>query len=100
MHLQAFPKAGDMSADTRVYDNVSFIASEIRKAKTTANITQRTPVKQILIKAPEKELQALKDVADDIENVGGIVPGALKFEVGEALEVTNIELDLSALSEN
>lgn len=99
LHLQAFPKASEVFADARVYDDVSFIASEIRKAKTAANITQRTPVKQILIKAPEKELQALKNVADDIENVGGIVAGALKFESGEALEVTNIELDLSALAQ-
>lgn len=99
LHQQAFPKPLQLNVETSVYDNVCLIAAEIRKAKTAANVTQRTPVKNMLVVAPQKVIAALQTVADDIENVGGVLKGALRFQEGDELFVSEIELDLAALSQ-
>lgn len=98
LHQQAFPKPQEINVQTSVYNDVCVIASEIRKAKTAANVSQRTPVKNIVVVAPQKTIIALKTVADDIENVGGILSGMLLFETADELAVRRIELDLEVLS--
>ena len=47
-----------------LYDLVSVITSEIRKAKTAANTSQRTAVGKIEIKASEHLLKELENIAN------------------------------------
>ena len=81
--------------NSTLYDYISSVAAEIRKAKTAAGVSQRTPVLKVTLKAPSKVLDILKDGLEDIENVGGIAPDALTFEEAESLSVEDISLDLS-----
>ena len=80
-----------------LYDYISDVTSQIRKAKTAAGVSQRTPVLKVLIKAPKNVLDTLKDGIDDIQNVGGLQENALEFENSDTLSIENISLDLSAI---
>ena len=75
------------------------IASEIRKAKTAAGKTQRTPVVKVEIEASEKLRSVLEMGKVDIENVGRLTPDALTFKEGKELKVLDVKLDMDFIPE-
>ncbi|MBR6231960.1 MAG: valine--tRNA ligase [Alphaproteobacteria bacterium] len=103
VHNQNWPKVEDFEAlqagDSSLYDTVSMIASEIRKAKTAANKTQRTPVVKVEIEASEKLRSVLEMGKGDIENVGRLTPDALTFKEGKELKVLDVQLDMDFVPE-
>ena len=62
----------------------------IRRAKTEAKASQKTPVAHATIAAPVAKLEALRAAADDLRAVGRIAD--LSFAEAEAFEVVEIEL--------
>jgi valyl-tRNA synthetase len=101
IHGTAWPKAGEfeglVAKDSALYDNASVIISEIRKAKTTANTSQRTAVSKVVISAPVELQEVLKEGLEDIINVGNLNPDALEFNEAKELLVGEIVLDLKAV---
>jgi valyl-tRNA synthetase len=103
LHVQSWPLASDFAsiqeADSVLYDSVSLIASEIRKAKTIANKTQRTPVVKAEIGAPAKVIETLEKGRVDIENVGSLIATALTFVENSELVVNDVQLDMDFVPE-
>jgi len=99
IHAQRWPDAKDFEQiqerDTVLYDSVSSIVSEIRKTKTAANKTQKTPVVKVEIVAPQELRETLEKGRVDIENVGRLQPQALSFVAGKELTVTDVQLDMT-----
>ncbi|HWU30960.1 MAG TPA: hypothetical protein VN041_17910, partial [Microbacterium sp.] len=62
----------------------------IRRAKTEAKASQKTPVSTATIAAPAAKIEALRAAADDLRAVGRIAE--LSFAEAEELAVTAIEL--------
>lgn len=102
LHGTSWPKSSDFEGITLpnsdLYDNASIITSEIRKAKTTANTSQRTAVSKIVISAPLELQSVLKQGLEDIINVGNLNPTALEFQEAPELLVGEITLDLEAVA--
>ncbi|MBR1949147.1 MAG: valine--tRNA ligase, partial [Alphaproteobacteria bacterium] len=103
LHVQSWPLASDFASiqetDSVLYDSVSVIASEIRKAKTIANKTQRTPVVKVEIGAPAKVIETLEKGRVDIENVGSLIATALTFVENSELSVNDVQLDMNFVPE-
>ena len=103
VHSGMWPKMSDFEAlqaeNSTLYDTVSVIASEIRKAKTAAGKTQRTPVVKVEIETNEKLRSVLKLGKVDIENVGRLTPDALTFKEGKELQVLDVQLDMNFVPE-
>jgi valyl-tRNA synthetase len=102
LHGTSWPKAEEFSViiaqTSDLYDNASLIASEIRKAKTTANTSQRTPVSKVIISAPQEIQNILKEGIEDIINVGNLSETALEFKDSSELTVDEVVLDLEAVA--
>ena len=103
LHIQRWPEAKEFQSiqatDSRLYDSVSMIASEIRKAKTAANKTQKTPVIKVEIGASPDLKAVLEQGKVDIENVGRLQPDALSFVEEKELSVKNVQLDMNFVPE-
>ena len=102
IHGTSWPKDDDfyglVAESSDLYDNASIIAAEVRKAKTSANTSQRTAVAKIVISAPTELQKILKEGLEDIVNVGNINPEALEFKEAKELSVDEITLDLDAVA--
>ena len=102
LHGTSWPKSnefdGIIAIDSTLYDNASIITSEIRKAKTTANTSQRTAVSKVVISAPLELQEVLKSGLEDIINVGNINPSAIEFNEAQELSVGEVSLDLEAVA--
>ena len=103
VHLTTWPTAqefaGIISNDV-LYESISQLTSEVRKAKTEANLTQKTPVKKLVIAAPAKVISLLSTHGIDLENVTNAYPNAIEYIEGSELSISKIELDLDFVPEN
>ena len=101
LHNVMWPQSSEYAdianADGALYDAVSAITAEIRKAKTAANVSQRTQVQKAVIAAPDASLNLIKEGLVDIRNVCGLQENALSFVSAAELAVNDIELDLTEL---
>lgn len=96
LHLQAWPTSEELSAiqaaDDVLYDNVSVVVSEVRKAKTEANTTQKAAVKNIEISAPTALIEIFKNGGVDMENVCNILPDSIDYKEAKELSIKDIIL--------
>ena len=95
LHNCCWPKVEGISNEGSLYDYVSAITAEIRKAKTEAGVSQRTAVKSATIEVPAKIAEILQQGFEDIINVGSLNENALKIKEASELKVSMIELELS-----
>jgi valyl-tRNA synthetase len=76
IHGAAWPAAEDLlaglPADTEVLDAVGEVLGHVRRAKTEAKVSQRTPVERVEVRAPEGFLAALMLGHDDLCDAQGI----------------------------
>ena len=97
LHKEKWPNASDFEGikdnTTELYDNLVYISGEIRKHKTSANESMRTPISDLELSAPDNILDTLKQVQTDIINVGSINQGAIKYTSGTSLSVNKIVLE-------
>ncbi len=102
LHGTNWPTVKDFILDDTnngmLYDLVSVITSEIRKAKTTANTSQRTAVSKVEIFASSSEQETLKQGLEDVVNVGNLNNNAIEFKDAKELSVGEIVLDLESVA--
>jgi len=90
VHTAAWPTPLGIDGDPAVLAAASEALIGIRRAKTEAKASQKTPVSRAAIAAPAAKLDALRAAADDLRAVGRIAE--LEFTEAEAFAVTAIEL--------
>jgi valyl-tRNA synthetase len=79
-----------IEGDPAVLTAVGEALVSIRRAKTEAKASQKTPVSSATITAPAAKAEALRAAADDLRAVGRIAE--LTVVEGDELSVTAIEL--------
>lgn len=94
VHTASWPEPLSLSSAADGSVSVLAAASEaligIRRAKTEAKASQKTPVSRAAIAAPAAKLEALRAAADDLRAVGRI--DQLEFTVADEFAVIAIEL--------
>ncbi len=90
IHTAAWPEPLGGGGDPLVLSTASEALIGIRRAKTEAKASQKTPVAHATIAAPAAYLAPLQAAAADLRAVGRIAD--LRVVEGEALAVTDIEL--------
>ncbi|QEE61463.1 valine--tRNA ligase [Salinibacterium sp. dk2585] len=91
IHAAEWPAPRGTEAPTGILPAVSAALIGIRRAKTDAKASQKTPVTSATIAAPEEQLSLLRLAEDDLKAVGRIAE--LSFVVGEELAVIDIVLE-------
>lgn len=98
LHLVSWPKVSEQNATNfgeELYDYISEVTAGIRKAKTEANVSQRTAVKSVVVEAPAKVIDVLMFGKTDIENVGGLLDGALETKIADEIMVKDVVLEVA-----
>ena len=90
IHAAAWPEPLGIDGDPVVLTTASEALIGIRRAKTEAKASQKTPVATATIAAPAAKVDALRAAADDLRAVGRIAE--LTFVEADELAVTAIEL--------
>ncbi|WP_424935914.1 MULTISPECIES: valine--tRNA ligase [Bacteria] len=90
VHTAAWPEPLASGGDPAILATASEALIGIRRAKTEAKASQKTPVSSATIAAPAAKVEALRAAADDLRAVGRIAD--LGFVEAEQLLVTAIEL--------
>ncbi|WP_433677332.1 valine--tRNA ligase [Microbacterium gorillae] len=90
IHAASWPAPGERGGDTAVLTATSAALIGIRRAKTEAKASQKTPVARAVVAAPADVRAALAGAAADLAAVGRI--DDLQFVDGAELAVVEIEL--------
>ena len=90
VHTAAWPEPLGVEGDPAVLATASEALIGIRRAKTEAKASQKTPVSTATIAAPAEKIEALRAAADDLRAVGRIAE--LSCAEADELAVTAIEL--------
>ncbi|WOF24583.1 valine--tRNA ligase [Microbacterium betulae] len=90
VHRAGWPEASGLGGDPAVLVAASEALIGIRRAKTEAKASQKTPVDHAAITAPAAQATALRLAADDLRAVGRIAE--LDIADGDAFAVTRIAL--------
>ncbi|RWZ51894.1 valine--tRNA ligase [Labedella phragmitis] len=94
IHTAAWPTVDELavaeSGDPELLALTSLALTSVRRAKTDAKASQKTPVSFAAIEAPAAAVDLLKAVADDLRAVGRIAE--LAIAEGPQLAVTRVEL--------
>jgi len=90
IHTASWPEPLAIEGDPAVLSVASAALIGIRRAKTEAKASQKTPVSSATIAAPPAKADALRAAADDLRAVGRIAE--LTVVEGDELAVTAIEL--------
>jgi len=89
VHRQAWPTVGEVAVDdaeVRLLGLVGEALSQVRKAKSEAQVSMRTDVPRAVVRGPADVLEVLSQGADDLKSAGRI--SDLAFEPGaDALTV-------------
>ena len=91
VHAASWPVSGDLGGDPAVLDAASQALIGVRRAKTEAKASQRTPVASATITAPAADIARLALIESDLKAVGRIAE--LDVVEGDELHVTAIQLD-------
>lgn len=90
VHRAAWPVESGVAGDPAVLSAVGEALVGIRRAKTEAKASQKTPVRRAVIAGAPAALQALASAEGDLKAVGRIEE--IEFIEGEATAVVGIEL--------
>ncbi|GAA1513882.1 valyl-tRNA synthetase [Agromyces terreus] len=95
VHHAAWPALDELAARAEAGPELlelsSLALTGIRRAKTAAKASQKTPVTRAVIAAPAATIALLEAVASDLRAVGRIAD--LEFVVADEFEVRDIELE-------
>ena len=83
LHAETWPTQLGLDGDAALLDHAGDTLIGIRRAKTDAKASQKTPVASMTISGPETVLQGIGLVADDLKAAGRIAE--LRFRVDEGL---------------
>ena len=90
VHRAAWPQPLGVQGDPAVLAAVSEALVGVRRAKTEAKASQKTPVSRVTIAAPEASVAALRHAEGDLKAVGRI--GEVHYTDAAAIAVADIEL--------
>jgi valyl-tRNA synthetase len=90
VHLAEWPAPLGIEGDLTVLTTVSEALVSVRRAKTEAKASQKTPVARVTIAGPEASVAALRLAEGDLKAVGRI--DEIQYTDAEALAVADIEL--------
>jgi len=90
VHRASWPERSELGGDPAVLAAASAALIGVRRAKTEAKASQRTPVASATIVAPASELEYVRLAEADLKAVGRIAD--LTITEGDELAVTEIEL--------
>lgn len=89
VHAERWPQPGDRGGEPAVLAAAGEALIGIRRAKTDAKVSQRTPVASLTICGPETLVRRIELVAGDLGAAGRI--RSMAFEVGgDAVEVSGV----------
>ncbi|ARC56454.1 Valine--tRNA ligase [Frondihabitans sp. 762G35] len=94
VHRASWPTTAELGSVDRPSGLVEAVGQTligIRRAKTDAKASQKTPVTSAVVRAPQETLALVRQAADDLRAVGRIAE--LTFAEGDALVVSDIVLD-------
>ena len=90
VHTAAWPEPLDIAADPIVLSTLSEALIGVRRAKTEAKASQKTPVASLTISGPAAALDAIRLAEGDLKAVGRIAD--IVFVEADALAVTDVVL--------
>lgn len=90
VHAASWPEPLGIEGDPAVLAAASEALIGIRRAKTEAKASQKTPVSRAVVGAPAGKLEALRQAAEDLKAVGRIAD--LELTEADELVVQTIEL--------
>ena len=97
MHRATWPTLDELSArgdaGVELLELASLALTGIRRAKTDAKASQKTPVSRAVIAAPDAATALLGHAESDLRAVGRI--GVLEFAKADELEVREVELEIA-----
>ncbi|WP_235559459.1 class I tRNA ligase family protein, partial [Microbacterium sp. Leaf351] len=91
VHHAAWPAPLGLEGDPRVLTTVGDALIGVRRAKTEAKASQKTPVTRLVIAAPPAQIALLRSAEGDLRAVGRIAE--IDYVEGDALTVESIELE-------
>ena len=91
---EARGETGGPIVDGSLLDAASQVLGAIRKAKTDAKVSMRTPVTRAAVTAPEERLAGLGLVVDDLRQAGSVEE--ITLEPGEGPIAVHVELAATA----
>ena len=98
MHQAAWPTVDELAArgdaGVELLELASLALTGIRRAKTDAKASQKTPVARAVIAAPDAATALLVHAESDLRAVGRIA--VLEFDASDELEVRDVELEIPA----
>ncbi|TQJ32028.1 valine--tRNA ligase [Microbacterium sp. SLBN-146] len=90
VHTAAWPEPLGIDGDPGVLTTVSEALIGIRRAKTEAKASQKTPVAKLAIAAPPVALAAIRLAEGDLKAVGRIAE--IRYSEGDQIVVSDVEL--------
>jgi valyl-tRNA synthetase len=72
IHRAAWPVPDPVEGDPAVLDAAAAVLGQVRRAKTEAKVSQRTPVARVTVTAPAEQLVRLAAAASDVQAAGSI----------------------------
>ena len=97
VHLAGWPEPLGIEGDQTVLRAVSEALVGVRRAKTEAKASQKTPVARVTISGPEASVAALRLAEGDLKAVGRIAE--IEYLDAETLAVADIELPDDAMAQ-
>ncbi|NCB49549.1 MAG: valine--tRNA ligase [Alphaproteobacteria bacterium] len=99
LHNESWPKAEEFNGlvddkEGMLYDLTLPLIVEIRKAKTEAGKSQKTPVLSVKVMLPQTQMDVLKEGKEDIDNVGSLSSKALCLSEGKTFEIQEVLIDM------
>jgi valyl-tRNA synthetase len=72
VHRAPWPEAADVDGDARLLEVSSRVLAAVRGAKSTAKVSMRTEVPEVVVRAPDDVLVLVRAVADDVRAAGRV----------------------------
>ncbi|MQB00268.1 MAG: valine--tRNA ligase [Actinobacteria bacterium] len=90
IHAAPWPKREELAdgMDDGSFEAAVAVLTEIRKAKSEAKVSMRTPVEHLDVRGPGDRLELLKKVLDDIVSTGNVKEQQLSADGDAGLTVT------------
>jgi valyl-tRNA synthetase len=93
VHAQAWPSTLGLDGDRTLLAIAGTALIGIRRAKTDAKASQKSPVASLVISGPESVLKGIELVADDLKAAGRIAQAELRVDDSvDAVEVSDVVL--------
>jgi valyl-tRNA synthetase len=75
IHVSSWPKADDLpeTADTGAFDVAVSLLTQIRKAKSDAKVSIKTPVDRLIVKASAQDLTLFESASDDLLATANVI---------------------------